>query len=284
MNEFLLFSSTVPGREITPIYLNSGEIRGIPVDTWETCHIDRTRHITEKRVWSFAQRDVSMPSGLVGDMSVPIQAFINRSSVYPNNTQIAVVEQVFNVLSYRPHLIESTNPLTPPKGVSCNGIPQPQLVSLSDVGIRWPYRFNVRVEVSTSQSAQWQRFHLYYHQGDNDATSRVRYDYLPHGLEDFQSVIHDYTDNLTYIIDRRLGTCEINRGVEIPDVDPLVDPIRFFIKNQVTLQLNPPERVWENKGLLRKRVFPRNFSFSLLFFFSMSNEFYSMCNINNLSL
>jgi len=252
MNEFLLFSSDAPGRQIVPVYLGSGVVRGIPVDQWSVCYVNRASYLTEKRIWSFAQRGISMPSGIVGDLGVPIQAVINGSFVFPNNTQRFEFDEVFNVLSFQPSLIQTTYQITPPRGVFCDNVRPQDLVSLRDVGIRWPYRFNVRIEASTSRSTDWQRFHLFYHRGDGDSSSRLRYDYLPQGSEDYQSVIHDYTDNLTYIIDRRLGTCQINRGVEIPDVNPLVDPIRFFVKNEATFLFNPPENAWEKKGSRRK--------------------------------
>jgi hypothetical protein len=247
VNEFLLFSSDEPGREVKATYIGQDVVRGIRVDKWRTCHIDRTRLITEKRIWSFAQRGVSMPSGVVSDLGVPVQAIINGSVLYENYTKRFEFDEVFNVLSYRPSLTELINRITPTRGVFCDGVQQDQLVSLTDVGINWPFRFNVRVEASTSRSVEWQRFHLYYHRGDDDSSSRLRYDYLPQGSEDYQSVIHDYTDNLTYTIDRRIGTCKINRGVEVPDVNPLIDPIRFFIKNEAIFIYRPPEKAWENK-------------------------------------
>jgi hypothetical protein len=248
MNEFLLFSSDEPDRRVTPVYVGTDVIRGIPVDTWRTCYINRVQFRTVQRIWSFAQRGVSMPSGVVGEFAVPIQAIINASVVGPDNIQLLEFDEIFNVLSYRPSLMEPTNQITPTKGVYCDDAHPDHLVSLKDVGISWPYRFDVRIEASTSRSAVWQAFHLYYHQGDDTSSSRLRYDYLPQGSENYQSVIHDYTDNLTYIIDRQVGTCKINRGVEIPDVNPLVDPIRFFIKNEAIFIFSPRENAWENKG------------------------------------
>lgn len=252
MNEFLLFSNDRSGREVRPVYIGTDTIRGIPVDQWRVCHVDRARYMTELRIWSFAQRGVTMPSGVVTDIGVPIQALINGSFVFPNDTQRFEFDEVFNVLSYQPRLTGSSFQFSPPRGVFCDNVLPQQLVSLSDVGISWPYRFNVRVEVLTSESSEWQKFHLFYHQGDDESSGRLRYDYLPHGADDYQSVIHDYTDDLTYIIDRRLGTCQINRGVQLPDIDPLVDPIKFFIKNEAYAIMKPPENVWENQGTRRK--------------------------------
>lgn len=252
MNEFLLFSSDRPGQEVKPVYIGTSNIRGIPVDQWRVCHVDRARYMTELRIWSFARRGVQMPSGTVGELGVPIQALINGSFVYPNNTQRVEFDEVFNVLSYQPRLTGTAFQFSPPRGVFCDNVPEQQLVSLKDVGISWPFRFNVRVEALTSEGSDWQKFHLFYHQGDDSTSNRLRYDYLPQGSQDYQSVIHDYTDDLTYVIDRRLGSCQISRGVVIPDVDPFTDPIRFFIKNEAHVIIKPPENAWENQGTRRK--------------------------------
>ncbi|CAF4028184.1 unnamed protein product, partial [Rotaria sp. Silwood1] len=37
-------------------------------------------------------------------------------------------------------------------------------------------------------------------------------------------------------------------GVEIPDVSPVSDPIRFFVKNEAQFIFNPPENAWEFNG------------------------------------
>jgi hypothetical protein len=145
--------------------------------------------------------------------------------------------------------METANQLSPPKGVFCSSGPNQTLVSLQDVGVSWPNRFSVRVDASSSRSSQWQRFHLRYDQGRDGGSRRLRYDYLPAGAEDYESVIHDYTEDLTYTIDRRVGTCRIERGVAIPEVSPTRDPIRFFIRNEAKFIFSPPENAWEYNGL-----------------------------------
>jgi hypothetical protein len=258
MDEFLLFSANVSGqgdRAVVTFHLGQETVRGIPVDTWETCYINRANGITSKRVWSFAQQGVTMPSGDVTDIAVPVQAIINASRVDSSGAQMLEFDEIFNILSYKPSLSRFAMSIPQPRGVYCDNVPPQQLVSLRDVGIRWPFRFNVRIDASTSNPRPWERVHLFYHQGDDETSGRLRYDYLPPDGEDYESVIHDYTDNLTYIIDRRLGTCQINRGVELPDVDPLRDPIKFFIKNEARFIITPPEKVWENRGLRRKLIF-----------------------------
>lgn len=153
--------------------------------------------------------------------------------------------------------MESGTDLAPPKGVFCGSNSAGNLISLKDIGIEWPDHFSVRVESSTSRSSRWQRFHLRYSLGRRSGTRRLRYDYLPPGSEDFETVIHDYTDSLTYIIDRRVGTCKINAGVDIPDVSPILDPIRFFVKHEANFIFNPPEKAWELNGFRSRKYFHR---------------------------
>ncbi|CAF3474627.1 unnamed protein product [Rotaria sp. Silwood1] len=248
LNEFLLFSSDDPSRRVPPVYLGTDIARGIRVHKWQSCYINKTEYKTIRRIWSFAQDGVSMPGATNASFPVPIQALISASYDFPNGTQAAEVDEVYNVLAYRSGIMESSNDLSPPKGVFCASGPGQNLVSLKDAGVGWPNHFSVRVETSTSRSSRWERFHLHYDQGREGASRRLRYDYMPPGAEDFQSVIHDYTDNMTYIMDLRVGSCKINNGVEIPDVSPVSDPIRFFVKNEAQFIFNPPENAWEFNG------------------------------------
>ena len=249
MNEFLLFSSDDSSRLVTPVYRGQDTVRGIPVDKWESCYINRTEYRTVKRTWAFAQKNVAMPGSLGGTYSVPIQALINASLVFPNGTEAFEFDEVFNVVSFRPGILETADALSPPKGVFCDSGSGQNLVSIEDVGVAWPNHFSVRVESSTSRSAEWQRFHLRYSHGREGDTKRLRYDYMPPGSVDFESVIHDYSKNITYIIDRRTGGCKIKNGVAIPDVSPIRDPIEFFVKNEAKFIYNPPAKAWEYNGL-----------------------------------
>jgi hypothetical protein len=249
LNEFLLFATDDPMRPpVIPVYLGQDTVRGIPVDKWQTCYINKTEYRTVRRIWTFAQQNYSMPSGPVGEYAVPIQALISASIDLPDTTQIAEFDEVYNVYSYRTGIMESSDALSPPQGVFCDSGPGQQLISLSDANVRWPNRFSVRVDASSSRSSQWQRFHLRYDQGREGGSRRLRYDFMPTGAEDFESVIHDYADDLTYTIDRRVGTCKIDRGTAIPDVNPIRDPIRFFIKNEAKFIYSPPEKKWESNG------------------------------------
>lgn len=249
LNEFLLFSSNDPRKPpIRPKYKGKSVVRGIPVKQWETCIVNKTTRFTQKRLWSFADNTAVVPIGLVGNMAVPVQAIINASFSFENGTQVAEFDEVFNVHSYRPGIIESTDQLAPPKGVFCKYNGTQTLASLSEIGIEWPDHFSVRVEASSSRSAQWQRFHLRYDRGRGRAGRRIRYDYLPTGSEDYRSVIHDYGENLTYSIDRRTGACGIGRLVPMLDVNPIRNPIEFFIKYERDFISNNPGKVWEFNG------------------------------------
>ncbi|CAF2262284.1 unnamed protein product [Rotaria magnacalcarata] len=249
LNEFLLFSSNDPRQEqIRPRYIGEGVVRGIPVDQWETCIINKTNLRTIKRTWSFARKGFVTPIGPVGDFAHPVQALIQASALYPNGTRIGEFDEVFDVYAYRPGIVESAEQLAPPRGVFCNSGVGQQLVSLRDAGISWPERFNVRVEASSSRNTDIQKFHLRYDRGRERNTKRIRYDYLPRNGGDYVSVIHDYGANLTYNIDRRVGTCIIKRGVEVLDVSPTRDPVSFFIKYENEL-ISSRERQWEYNGI-----------------------------------
>ncbi|CAF2621337.1 unnamed protein product [Rotaria sp. Silwood2] len=249
MNEFMLFSNENPNRPIVrPIYLGQDIVRGIPVDKWQTCYIKKETYQTMRRRWAFAQQGVAMPGSTIENYAIPVQALVSASVVFPNGTQAFEVDEVFNVLSFRPGIMETTDALEPPKGVFCASGPDQTLVSLKDIGVSWPNRFSVRVDTSTSRSSRWQRFHLRYDLGRDGGSRRLRYDFMPSGSEDFQSIIHDYSDNLTYIIDQRVGSCKINAGVYIPDVNFIYDPIRFFVKHEAHFIFNPPENAWESNG------------------------------------
>lgn len=251
LNELLLFSSSDPNRTIIrPMYIGQSIVRGIPVDQWQICLVDRTKYRTELRTWSFAQSNVNMPFGNVGSRAAPIQLILNASYSL-NGTQIVEVDEVFNIISYRPGIIEDTSSLSPPKGVFCANSSE-NLVSLNDLNIFWPRRFSVRIDALSSRSSRWQSFHL---QVLNTQTSkRIRYDYLPTGGQNFKTVILDYEDDLTYSIDRRSGSCNIIRGTQFPDVNPLTKSIEFFIKHENRFIDQPNEKVWQFNGFRRKFV------------------------------
>ena len=251
LNEYFLFSNFEPDRPaIRPRYIGSSTVRSIPVDQWESCIIDETQRRTERHTWYFAARGTNMSFGVVDDLAVPVQGVINASLVFPNGTQLVEVDSVFNILSYKPGITETTGALSPPKGVFCSTGPDQNLMSLSDVGIAWPRRFSVRIEVLTSHRSTWQTFHLRLDEtGDH---KRIRYDFMPVGAEDFRTIIVDYKENLTYTIDRQVGSCEIRTSIDYPDVDFTVQPIEFFIKHQNLLISDPPKKAWEFNGYRRE--------------------------------
>ncbi|CAF2467235.1 unnamed protein product [Rotaria sp. Silwood2] len=247
LNEFLLFSSDDPSRLVKPVYLGIDIVRGISVHKWQSCYVDKPTFTTKRLIWTFAQEQVDMPGKTNSTFPVPIQAIISGSKDLQNGTQLIEIDKIYNVLAYRPGIRETSDALSPPKGVFCEN-PGQTLVSLKDVSVGWPNHFSVRVETSTSRSSRWERFHLRYDQGRDGNSRRLRYDYMPPGAEDFRSVIHDYTDNVTYTIDLRVGSCTITSGVEIPDVSPIRNPIEFFVKHEAYFILNPPENAWEFNG------------------------------------
>jgi hypothetical protein len=207
-----------------------------------------------------------MPTGVVVEEAVPIEAVISASVVFPNGTQIFEVDEIFTVHSYRPGIIETTDQLAPPRGVFCAS-PDQTLIGLGDVPIEWPERFSVRVEASTSRSSLWQRFHLRYDLGRQRGGARYRYDYQPTGSEDYRSVIHDYAVNLIYTIDQRTGSCQTTRLANLSDVSLIRNPIEFFIKYESQLILRSNDKVWEFNGYRGKKrlVYLLSILISMLF-------------------
>ena len=197
-------------------------------------------------MWSFAKKDVNMPFGVVNDLAVPVQGIVNASIDFPNGTQILEVDSVFNVLSYKPGVTEDVTALSPPKGVFCSTGADQNLVTLGDIGISWPRRFSVRIEALTTHRSAWQTFH--FRLDETGDRKRIRYDFMPVGAENFRTIILDYKDNLTYSIDRQVGSCEIRAGTDFPDVDFISQPIEFFIKHQEKLISDPPKKAWEFNG------------------------------------
>jgi hypothetical protein len=207
--------------------------------------INKTERRTYRIVWSLAQQGIIMPNGLVSGLAVPVHALINASIVNSDNIEVERYDATYNVYSYKSKVVETGDYFVPPRGVFCKN---ENLKTLEEFGIQWPDYFSVRVEASTSRSTQWQRFHLRYDHNRQFNVRRLRYDYTPPGVQDFLSVIHDYGDNLTYTIDRTIGTCHISRGVEYPDVDPIRDPIGFFLKHEDQFIFNSRDRIWNFNG------------------------------------
>lgn len=243
LNELLLFSNVDPQRPIVrPTYKGRAVVRGIPVDQWQSCVIDRAQLRTTRRVWSVAQSTVTVPNGLVGKTTVPVQRALSVSVLLANGTKMESIEQLLNVYSYRSNLTKSFDQFFPPEGVLCHGASQQSLHALREMGITWPDRFSVRIEASSSRNSLQQRFHLRYeHERDS---RRIQYDFSPDGSDQWQSVIHDYAANVTYTIDRQSGSCKVDRGVEYPDVSPTADPIQFLVKHQHRLMLDTQAKVW----------------------------------------
>lgn len=266
LNEFLLFSNTDSQRPIIrPIYNGSDIVRGIPVDKWESCLVDKTQYRTVRYTWFLAQNQVELPTGIVGQNAVPIQGIFSASISYPNGTRIAREDEIFNIYSYRPSISENNDKLAVPKGVFCSSGPDQALISLQSIGIQWPDRFSVGVEVLTSRSSQWQRFHLRHTRSGTDGSSFIQYDYIPIGSEDSQSVLHDYGNNLTYTINRHSGSCQINSGTEFLDVNPIRNPVGFFLKNQQRFMFETSARIWEFSGFQCKQYLFSFYSCRFLF-------------------
>ncbi|CAF0852255.1 unnamed protein product, partial [Didymodactylos carnosus] len=214
LEQFLAFTITsLNGTLIKPKYIGEDKIRGIPVDTWRTCVIDKTTYRTTKYDWSFAKPNFNMPGGQIRT-SYPVQGR-SRTSIMVNGSHIAEVDAVLNVFSYKPGIVEQADYFTPPKGVLCHGLVKDEdLVSLEDQGIQWPNLFSVRIGASTSKQMLWRNFHLRY----NAQRKILRYDYKPIG-NNLQEVVIDHETQHKYTIDRTTGACQITKNLEYDNVD-----------------------------------------------------------------
>lgn len=245
-----------------PVYKNSTTHRGILVNVWESCFVDKVNYVTIRRTWYMADPSVQTDYGKVGERAVPIYGHIVISKSLPNGTEILRTDERVNVEFFKPGIVEGNDALSAPKGVLCQIPNDTSLVSLTEVGIRWPDRFTVRVEATSSRSSRWERFHVSYVSRRSGENPFVRYDFLPEGAEDYRSIIHDEEQKLTYTIDQRRGTCRITRRVPDPDVSPILNPIEFFIKYAEDYIFYPSTgRFWSvnavrSKNKKKEKTFP----------------------------
>ncbi|CAF1007362.1 unnamed protein product [Didymodactylos carnosus] len=231
LDQFLLFASSSPTEGlIRPKYIGEDIVRGIRVDKWETCIVDKTNYVTTKREWSFAKPNYAMPVGITA-VSIPVQGVINATKMINSTVYVAEVDEIFNILSYKPG-IERADAFSPPRGAFCAGFGDSSLSSLQEQGIVWPKRFSIRIDSTTSQQTRWQTFHLRITQSDRQRI--IRYDYTPLA-NDIESIILDYTNRIKYIIDRQSGSCKIESGINYQPLDATTSPVEFFIKYESLL-------------------------------------------------
>jgi hypothetical protein len=230
LNDFLLLTSNAS-------YLGENILRGsIHVNQWLTT-ISNNSDI----IWSFAQSNYIMPWNLE-NFSIPVQRIIKRK-------EDGLILQILNIFSYKTRITRTD--LTPPKGIFCRDlIPIDELISLQDIGMIFPKKFSVRMDVSTTFQQLWQTVHLRYYL--KNERKLIRYDYTP--LDDALNpitMIFDSSPNLSrlYRIDRRTGSCVINESTEIIFMASVLHhPIEILIKYEDLLLSNPPRRFFQYTG------------------------------------
>lgn len=249
LSDFLLFSRNDPRKEeIRPRFIEQRQVRGVTVNLWESCIIDRERLRTEQRLWSMAASSVVATTGKVNEAAVPIEMISRSSLSNPDGDEYFQVEEIFNFYAYRPGITQSIDQLLPERTTFCSNGADQNLISLREAKMIWPSRFSVRVQASTSRSNSFQHFRLTFNNGPEHDARIVRYDYLPIGNENYRSLIFDHELNLTFSIDEQAGSCRIERMTHLPDVDPTVDPVGFFIKHERRFLLDLDARLWESNG------------------------------------
>ncbi|CAF0882628.1 unnamed protein product [Rotaria sordida] len=230
LNDFLLLTSNA-------IYLGEKILRGyIHVHQW----ISSISNFSDI-IWSFAKSNYLMPWNS-NNYTIPIQRIIKRKDD-------GTILEILNIFNYKTRIIKTD--LIPPKGIFCNdSIPIDQLISLQDIGIKFPDQFSVHIDVSTTYQQLWHSIHLRYYL--THERKLIRYDYTPFdNTQNPITIILDYSTNASrsYKINRRTGSCTINELTEINSLTSILhNPIETLIKYEHILLSNPPQRFFQYTG------------------------------------
>jgi hypothetical protein len=176
------------------------------------------------------------------NFTIPIQRIIKRK-------EDGFILQILNIFNYKTRITKMD--LTPPKGIFCKDfVPNDQLISLQDIGMIFPNKFSVYIDVSTTFQQLWQSIHLRYYLTNEQKL--IRYDYTPSDKTlNPITMILDYSQNTSrlYKIDRRTGLCIINKSMEIILMTSVLhNPIETLIKYEDILLSNPPNRFFQYTG------------------------------------
>ncbi|CAF4864050.1 unnamed protein product, partial [Rotaria sp. Silwood2] len=221
--DFLLLTSNAT-------YFGETTLRGyIHVQQW----ISSISNVSDI-IWSFAKTNYFMPWNS-NNYTIPIQRIIKRKDN-------GIILEILNIFSYKTRIIKTD--LIPPKSIFCNDlIPTDQLISLQDIGIKFPDKFSVRIDASTSFQQLWHSVHLHYYL--TDERKLIRYDYTPFdNTQNSVTMILDYSENASrsYKIDRRTGLCIINESIAMNSLTSILhNPIETLIKYEDILLSNPSE-------------------------------------------
>jgi len=231
LDDFLLFTSKAK-------YFGETILRGyIHVDQWITSLANDTDII-----WSFAKSNYLMPWN-TENFTVPIQRLIRRKDD-------GLVLQILNIFSYKTKIIK--HDLTPPKGIFCSDtVHSNELISLQDIGMIFPTKFSVRIDISTTAEQFWQTIHLRYYFINQQKF--IRYDFITSDQTSKPlSLIFIYSNDNSmqiYEINRRTGFCQMKTSNDWSSIKSyLHNPIDFLIQHSDILLFNPPKDFFQYNG------------------------------------
>ena len=235
LEDFFLLTSNA-------VYLGESVQRGfIHVHQWKSMITNDSEII-----WSFAKPNYTMP-WTMNNYSIPIQRVIRRKDD-------GLILQVLNVFDYKPMIVKED--LTPPKGIFCEDlVPKTELISLQDVGLIFPAKFSIWIDVSTVIQRYWHAVHLRYY--STQQRRLIRYDYTDEeNFLDPMTTIFDLSENFvrSYQINRRTGACLIKDSTEVILVRSVLhDPIETLIKYEDLFLTNPKQQFFQYTGQHRCR-------------------------------
>ena len=231
LDDFLLFTSKAK-------YFGETILRGyIHVDQWITSLANDTDII-----WSFAKSNYLMPWN-TENFTVPIQRLIRRKDD-------GLVLQILNIFSYKTKIIK--HDLTPPKGIFCSDtVHSNELISLQDIGMIFPTKFSVRIDISTTAEQFWQTIHLRYYFINQQKF--IQYDFITSDQTSKPlSLIFIYSNDNSmqiYEINRRTGFCQMKTSNDWSSIKSyLHNPIDFLIQHSDILLFNPPKDFFQYNG------------------------------------
>ncbi|CAF1632078.1 unnamed protein product [Rotaria magnacalcarata] len=230
LNDFFLLTSNAT-------YFGENIQRGsIHVNQWISALINDSDII-----WSFTKSNYLMPWNST-NYSIPIQRIRKRKSD-------GFISEIFNIFSYKTKIVKTD--ILPPKGIFCNdSIPENELISLEDFNIKFPDKFSVRIDASTTVQQLWHSVHLRYRRSRE--RKLIRYDYTPFdNTQTPMTIIFDDTEDAprAYKIDRRTGSCVIEKFAAINSLLSILhNPIESLIKYENFLISKPPEYFFQHIG------------------------------------
>lgn len=262
LSEFIQFSSPNAQKPILPIYIGPGTFRDIAVDQWELCLFDEKTKRNDHRIWYFVQSEFQTSLGSVSNISIPL-GYVTNSSIATDDGSINLqFDEITNIYSFKPQIIESSDFFVPPKGIFCPNFAS-LLANLSDLGIQWPVRYSVRIHSTTSRGIRENPLRLIV--DNNLETKRARFDYKTDNKDNYKTVILDYQENIKYVIDKIDGSCDIVQGIDWNNFNPEWKPAHFFFKLKETMLDQPPKNAWQYRGIRRNYYYKYCYHKSCLF-------------------